>query len=128
MKITREQLLESDYDTLFTHDPGTFIEIIIINLLWAEKGKNEAEVIERQRFVFEKWLQYYSDNLRQDIVAELGSDKNEAANTYQNGFIAGQIHALTSLPMKKSLLTQYVDLIAVAETLRQLKVLSEEKK
>lgn len=123
MKITRDNLLASDYDTLFTRDPGTFIEAIIINLLWADKDnvRTEAETIERQRYVFEKWLEYYTKNIREEIVTEFGINKAKDTKTYRDGHIAGQIHALSTLPMKKSLLTKYVDLIEVANILRQLK-------
>lgn len=121
MKITRNQLLANDYDILFTHDPGTFIEAIIINLLWAKGNEVEAETIERQRYIFEHWIQLYSANLREDILQELGEDKTLVDRNYQNGYLAGQIHALSTLPMKKSVISTYVDLIAVSEKLRTLK-------
>lgn len=124
VKITRKQLLESDYDTLFTRDPGTFFEGILINILWDKvPGSVDQEVVARQRFVFEKWHKYFAANLRIDIEKELELAKAKQTADYQNGHIAGQIHALTKLPMKNGAFGKSVDLAAVTATLKELKAL-----
>lgn len=116
MKLNRKKLLESDYDTLFTRNPGHFIEAIIINLMWAKGTETEAETIARQRQVFERWLAFYSDHIRTEATgtAEMKRLIAEAERR-------GKIHALSHLPIKKSVLSNYVDLIEVANILRQLK-------
>lgn len=124
MKITRDHLLSSDWHTLFTRDPATFFEAIIITLLWdkqAPGGNIDHELIARQKFVFERWHKYFEANLRHDIEIELGLVKTKATADYQNGYLAGQINALANLPMRNGALGKSVDLNKVTEILRQLK-------
>lgn len=124
MKITRDQLHNSDWSTLFTRDPATFFEAIIITLLWdksKERQNLDYEEIERQKFVFARWHKYFEANLRHEIEQELGLVKTKATADYQNGHLAGQIYALTNLPIKSGALGKSVDLKAVTELLRQLK-------
>lgn len=124
MKITREQLLSSDWSTLFTRDPATFFEAVIINILWdkqAPNGSIDYELVARQKFVFDRWFKYFETNLRRDLEQELGLIKTKATADYQIGHLAGQIYALTNLPIKSGALGKSVDLRAVTELLRQLK-------
>lgn len=123
MKITKDNLLGSDWNTLFTRDPGTFFEAILINILWGKDGKDlDQHQIAKQRFIFEQWHEYYGTNLRfdieQDIKAKLQPELDKAN---ARGNLAGRINALQNLPMKRSGLSKTVDLIAVTELLRQLK-------
>jgi hypothetical protein len=123
MKVTKDQIKSGDWQTLFTRDPATFFESVLINILWDKSGagKIDHELINRQRFIFERWHKYFEANLRADIEKELGLIKSKATADYQNGHIAGQIHALTNLPIKAGALGKSVDLKAVTELLRQLK-------
>jgi hypothetical protein len=129
MQITRENLLESDFDTLFTRDPSTFFESILINILWDKEPKSvDMEVVTRQRYVFLKWLEYSFANQREEIISDqtlrnqiIGELMAAAPASYDAGFLAGQIHALTTLPVKKTMMSKTVDLIAVSEQLRKLK-------
>jgi hypothetical protein len=131
MKITRDQLLGSDFKTLFTHDPATFFEGVLINILWVDEPKSvDMALVERQRHVFIKWLEYYTANLKTDYRKEVVSGMNEATRaaikdvadmSERAGFLRGQIHALHNLPIKKNMLGKTVDLMAVADNLRQLK-------
>jgi hypothetical protein len=124
MKMTKGQLLSSDWNTLFTRDPGTFFEAVLINILWdnrAPGGNIDQELVARQRFVFERWHKYFAANLRHDIEIELGLLKSKATADYQNGHIAGQISALTNLPMKSGAFGKSVDLNKVAAELKRLK-------
>lgn len=123
MKITRDQLLSGDWNTLFTRDPATFFEAVLINILWNDQApaKIDHELIARQKFIFERWHKYFESNLRHDIEKELGLVKSKATADYQLGHLAGQIYALTNLPIKSGALGKSVDLRAVTELLRQLK-------
>lgn len=123
MKITKEQLLSGDLSTLFTRDPNTFFEAVLINILWDNErpGQVDHELIARQRAIFERWFKFFETNLRHDIEKELELAKTKATADYQNGHIAGQIYALTNLPIKSGALGKSVDLKAVTELLRQLK-------
>lgn len=123
MKITRDQLLSGDWSTLFTRDPATFFEAVLINILWDNQvpDKIDHELIARQKFVFERWHKYFESNLRHDIEQELGLAKTKATADYQNGYVAGQINALTNLPLRNGALGKSVDLNKVTEILRQLK-------
>lgn len=122
MKITRAQLLESDFDTLFTRDPATFFEAVLINILWDKTPASiDQAVLARQKLVFERWHKYFEANLRRDIEKELGLIKTKATADYQNGYLAGQINALANLPMRNGALGKSVDLNKVTELLRQLK-------
>lgn len=122
MKITREKLLSSDWQTLFTRDPGTFFEAVLINILWdKEPGSIDHELVARQRFVFERWFKYHEGSLRMDIEKELKLAKTKSGADWQWGFIAGQIHALANLPIKSGPLGKSVDLNKVTAILRQLK-------
>lgn len=118
MKLSRKKLLDSDYDTLFTRNPGHFIEAIIINIMWAKGKETEAEVIERQRLVFEKWLGFYTNHI--SIEATSGAAMQQ---TIADAERRGKIEALTNLPIKKGRLSNYVDLLEVSNILRQLKAL-----
>lgn len=124
MKITKDQLLNSDWSTLFTRDPATFFEAVLINILWDEQAagkKIDHELIARQKYIFERWHKYFEANLRHDLEQELGLVKTKATADYQTGHLAGQIYALTNLPVKSGVLGKFVDLQAVTEMLRQLK-------
>lgn len=123
VKITKDNLLGSDWNTLFTRDPDTFFEAVLINILWGKDGKDlDQAQIAKQRFIFEKWHEYYGANLRIDIENEIKAklqpelDKAEA-----RGNLAGRINALQNLPFKRSGLGKVVDINAVTELLRQLK-------
>lgn len=123
MKITRDKLLESDLNTLFTRDPGTFFEAILINLLWDnEPSSIDQELVARQRFVFERWHEYYREYLIDDAKKILAKEyEPKLQRAYRNGELSGRIKALEELPVKKSGFGKIVDLIAVADTLKQLK-------
>jgi hypothetical protein len=124
MKITRDQLLSSDWSTLFTRDPATFFEAVLINVLWdkqAPAGNIDYELVGRQKFVFERWFKYFETNLRHDLEQELGLAKTKATADYQAGHLAGQIHALTNLPIVNGAFGKRVDLTEVTKLLRQLK-------
>lgn len=123
MKITKDNLLGSDWNTLFTRDPGTFFEAILINILWGKDGKDlDQHQIAKQRFIFEQWHEYFAKNLRFDIEREIkASLQPELDKAEARGNLAGRINALQNLPMKRSGLSKNVDLIAVTELLRQLK-------
>lgn len=123
VKITKEQLKSGDWNTLFTRDPGTFFEGVLINILWNEQapGKVDHELIARQKFIFERWFTYFETNLRHDLEKELGLLKSKATADYQNGYIAGQINALANLPIRHGALGKSVDLNKVAAELKRLK-------
>lgn len=128
MKITRDKLLESDFDTLFTRDPGTFFEAILINILWDKTPADlDQELIARQQYVFEKWHEYFSVNLRQDIEKELAiAFEPIAGQAYRNGLLAGRIKALEELPFKRSGLGKTVDITEVTKILNKLKAVEPE--
>lgn len=72
MKITRDKLLESDFNTLFTRDPGTFFEAILINILWDKSPADiDQELVARQKYVFLKWHEYFGNALAEDTRKEL---------------------------------------------------------
>lgn len=131
MKITRDDLLDSDFNTLFTHDPATFFEGVLINILWVDDPKSvDMALVERQRHVFLKWLQFYTENLKIDYRKQVVEGMNAATKaaiadvatmSERQGFLRGRIHALHHLPIKKNMLGKTVDLMAVAEQLRRLK-------
>jgi len=126
MQLTKQQLSDSDYDTLFTRDPATFIEAIIINLMWAKDSSDQATIIATQKHLFESWLRFYSTNLREHVLvieraAVASSEAERIAQAEARGELRGRIAALENLPMKKSLLSQYVDLVAVSAMLHELK-------
>jgi hypothetical protein len=124
MKLDRKNLLSADLNTLFTRDPNTFFEAVLINILWdnrAPGGNIDQELVARQRFVFERWHKYFATNLRHDIEVELGLIKTKATADYQTGHVAGQIHALTNLPIKSGAFGKSVDLTAVTALLKKLK-------
>lgn len=123
MNITRDDLLHSDWNTLFTRDPATFFEAVLINILWdMTPGKIDQRLIDRQKLIFMKWHEYYGANLRFDITAELSAKETPKLSTaYNNGHLAGQIHALRNLPIKRNGLGKVVDLKAVTELLNQLR-------
>lgn len=124
MKITKDQLLNSDWSTLFTRDPATFFEAVLINILWDEQAagkKIDHELIARQKYIFERWHKYFEANLRHDIEKEVGLLKTKATADYQTGHLAGQIYALTNLPIVNGALGKRVDLNEVTKILRQLK-------
>lgn len=124
MKMTRKDLRPSDVNTLFTRDPGTFFESILINILWNKDASSiDHDVIARQRVVFDRWFKYLEASLRRDVEAELGAVKAKGTADYQNGYLAGQIHALSKLPIHHGLFGQSVDLTKVAEELRKLKAI-----
>lgn len=121
MNITRDQLTEADFDILYTRNPGNFIEAIIVNLMWAKDNKDEAAVIARQRFVFERWLEFYSKFVWDEATAATAVSPDKLKSLVDNAFRRGQLHALHNLPFKKGVLGRSVDLGAVAGTIRQLK-------
>jgi hypothetical protein len=123
VKITKEQLKSGDWSTLFTHDPGTFFEGVLINILWNDQapGVVDHELIGRQKFIFERWFKYFETNLRHDLEKELGLLKTKATADYHNGYIAGQINALANLPMRNGALGKSVDLNKVTAELKKLK-------
>lgn len=124
MKITRDSLLASDMNTLFTRDPNTFFEAILINILWDKTAASiDHDLIARQRAVFERWFKYFEGNMRIDIEKELGLAKARQTADYQTGHIAGQIHALTNLPLRNGALGKNVDLTKVAAELKRLKAI-----
>jgi hypothetical protein len=131
MKITRDQLKASDFDILFTRDPGLFIESIIINLNWAKHEESEAQAIARIRYIFLRWLDLYANNATEEYAKEQSTAytdilaKLETA-AEQRGFMKGRIHALANLPIRKGVLTNYVDLDLVAKELRKLKAFAPE--
>jgi hypothetical protein len=122
MKITRDKLLSADLDTLFTRDPSTFFEALLINILWdKEPSSVDQELVARQRVIFDRWFKYFEANLRIDIEKELGIVKAKATADYQAGHVAGRIHALTNLPLRNGALGKSVDLTKVAAELKKLK-------
>lgn len=123
MKITKPQLLDADLNTLFTRDPATFFEAILINILWdKEPSSIDHELVERQKLVFLKWHKYFGDSLHADIEKEYSSkEQAKLATSYEFGKRAGKIHALQNLPFKKGALGRTVDINAVTELLRKLK-------
>jgi hypothetical protein len=124
MKINKDQLLANDWSTLFTQDPNTFFEAILINILWDKKpGSIDPQVVEKQRYIFERWFKYYALALRQDIEKEVGALEAQASADFQNGYISGQIAALSNLPMLNGAFGKRVDLIAVTKELKKLKAI-----
>lgn len=128
MQITRDQLADSDYDILFTRDPGLFIESIIINLMWAKDPANQdqAATIARIRFVFLQWLDFYANHMNEEYAKEQAGNYQVILTSLEKsaeqvGFHRGRLHALTNLPIRKGVLTSYVDLTEVANELRKLK-------
>lgn len=124
MKITKEELLGSDWNTLMTRDPAMFFEAVLINILWDENNHRRIDhkLIERQKFIFLKWHEYFANNLRFDIEQEIkASLQPELDKAEAKGNLAGRINALQNLPFKRSGLGKVVDINAVTELLRQLK-------
>lgn len=123
MKITRDKLLESDFNTLFTRDPGTFFEAILINILWDKSPADiDQELVARQKYVFLKWHEYFGNALAEDTRKELAKEYDpKLAQAHRNGELAGRIKALEELPFKRSGLGKTVDLLAVSELLKKLK-------
>jgi hypothetical protein len=121
MKITRGDLSESDYDTLFTKDPGYFIESLIINIIYAKETGEEVKTIARQRHVFEKWLKFYTGSIREQMLGEI-----EKQHTVQTSVLLadaerrGRIAALANLPMKKGMWADHVDLKEVVNIMQTL--------
>lgn len=123
MKITRRDLLASDINTLFTRDPGTFFEAILINILWDKSPEDlDPDVIARQRYVFEKWHEYYANSLAEDTKQALSAAyEPKLREAYLHGEKAGRMAALQELPFKKSGFGKVVDLTEVTRILNQLK-------
>lgn len=122
MNLTRAQLREGDYSTLFTRDPGAFIEAIIVNLLWSKDQPDEALTIANQRYTFDKWLEFYTANIRQEIEQEISQHQaTKEMSLYRQGYRQGQIEALTHLPIKQTMFGKQVDLTAVSNNLSLLK-------
>lgn len=125
MKITRDQLKSGDFSTLFTRSPGTFFEGVLVNILWNGSGpisKAMHDAIDRQKYIFLKWHEYFSINLRYEITQELAAlEHAKIAGAYDKGHHAGRIEALSNLPVKSNMLGKSVDLNAVTELLRKLK-------
>lgn len=116
-----ELLTAADWDTLFTKDPARFIEALVTNILYAAEGDKEV-ILNRQRLVFEKWLALYNQAYR-DVIAKSVSTSyaQRQALAVRQAEQRGRIAALSSLPLKKSLLKQTVDLEGVVSLLRELK-------
>lgn len=113
------QLSDGDYTTLFTKDPMTFFEAVLINILWDKTPASiNHELIARQKLIFEKWFKYHEANLYFDLESAADTIRSEA---YAAGHLAGRIHALTNIPIKRGALGKFVDISAVTEELRKLK-------
>jgi hypothetical protein len=123
VKITRGQLIDSDYETLFTRDPKSFIEAIVINLMWAKGNETEMAIIERQRYLFEEWLKLYTVAIKEDAHAEHAArEQDNRQAVARTAFIKGQIAALSTLPLKKNKINQeVVDLARVTSELKTLR-------
>lgn len=121
MKLKRGQLLDSDYDTLFTKDPATFFESVLINILWDKTpGSIDQDTVARQKQIFLKWHEYFKASHRTDIEREI------ANKIFAEAHRAGQVYALAALPFTDKgfgLLGKTVDLIAVSDKLKELKAL-----
>jgi hypothetical protein len=122
-RASGKPIIGSDYQTLFKKDPAAFFEAVLINILWdKEPSSVDMALVERQKRIFLKWLEFYAKD-----IADRLDDRNQATMEVayeaakRHGHKVGQIYALANLPMKKSILGPYVDLIQVAETLRKLK-------
>lgn len=122
MKISKQKLLESDLETLYTCDPDAFFEAILINILWnGDSSVIDHDTLARQKLVFHRWFRFYESSLKAEYDAAISS-KN--TYFYDCGFKNGQIKALNTLPFKKSVTRgKIVDLVAVAARLKELKAI-----
>lgn len=124
MQVTKDDLRSADLKTLFTHNPATFFEAVLINILWDKTPASiNHEVIARQRLVFDSWFNHFETSLRADIEKELKLIKHAGITQFDLGFLRGQIHAIKNLPFKDGTFGKSVDLKKLAEILRQLKAL-----
>lgn len=114
MKLTRDQLHESDRSLIFTQNPDKFFEALLLNLMWAKGEKDEAITIANMQFAFEEWLKLYTTKITDDIAFD-------KFVTYKRGVNAGMIEALTDLPLKNGLFGKKLDFATVARLLKTLK-------
>lgn len=127
MKYQPGVLSDSDYDTLFTRDPGYFIESIITNILYASGGMRsrpgDAAYVEIQKQVFLKWIGFYTNSLKAELMAEVGElHADHVAELVVAAERRGRILALSNLPFKPNLIgPDKVNLSAVNDILSKLK-------
>lgn len=130
MRLTRQDLLPSDYETLFTQDPDKFFETVLYTLLW-KIPRNipiQADLVDQQKEVFNRWFGHYRDRLKSEIAQEFRTSRaHEIAKSYCEGHLQGRIDALVKLPIHKGFIGQKVDLTEVASLLHKLKIRNQEK-
>lgn len=105
-------LTSSDWETSLRNDAMTFIDAIVLTILYSDVDRDETVL--RQRIVFSKWLANYRYTLQKgydDLYKE----------ALRKAEVRGRIAALTTLPMKKSVLGEHVDLSAIITIINELK-------
>lgn len=106
------ELTSSDWSNSLRNDPMTFIDAIVLTILYSDIDRDETVL--RQRVVFAKWLTNYRTTLQKDYD-DLYKDALRKAD------LRGRIDALSSLPMKKSVIGEHVDLSKVVIIISELK-------
>lgn len=107
-------LHESDYELMFTKDPNAFI-----SGLWVKLDQENS--VERCQLIFRKWLEYYSKDFRTTIAKSVEIKfQNRLAEHAETAFVNGKKSALSSLPLKKTLFGEKVDLDKVMELMKGL--------
>lgn len=105
MMLNKDLIRDSDWETMFIRDPSTFVTNILLSFKYSDP-RYEKQELERLQFVFSKWLQFHSEEYKRSIkIAET----------------RGYIQALSTLPLKKSLGRERVDLKQVTIQLKSFK-------
>lgn len=118
-------LTDAETDMILTNDPDKFMDGITAQLFYANKN-NQEHMFKRHRELFGVWLHHYNTDLTVKLTKLLhGESIKEHASDIEHSYMAGQLAALTSLPLMKSMIHgEVVDLKQVTAAIKELKELA----
>lgn len=115
-KITKQELLESEYKELFTRDPEIFFEAMLISLRSNTMQPLEGKRMNFQKVIFKNWFRVYDRELRKRLVDDIPALREAR----EQGRSAGLLLAFKSIPMKRGLFGHKLDKKALKVLIRDL--------
>lgn len=118
-RVTKKELLKSEFEVLETHDPEIFFEAMLISLRGNTMHSLDNKRMDLQKTVFKRWFSLYDKHLRETLKVQFEESRKNSGD-YIAGLRAGELKALSTLPTRAVQRGVLIDMKLVYDRIREL--------